>query len=251
MVRWLMLLTLALALIAACGSSDDDPTRTTNQAGSPASTAAATTQPATGPAATNAAVDAAPPDIQVVTYTLGEPESSGIFYVYGYVENAGASTAQQVQVIASFYDAAGAILGSSESSVPLVITAGGQAPFTAYVQDVEQSAVSETRIQTQFEPYDPASFEGAMFLTTFDVPQINWTGSGWTGEVTNTGTVGAHIVAVYAAALDANGDVIVVSFAYTDLDALAPGAMSPFSIHTAEGFPAPASTIAYAFGYVD
>lgn len=283
LTRWLLMVGFVVVLIAGCSGDDEDPTRTTNQTGATATTAAtnppvdeptetsapaatatdsateteaatATSAPTSTTTATStpeptATPEASPPDIQVMKSKTGQPNSIGAFTVDGYVQNLGETAAQEVQVVVSLYDATGTILGSNEASVPAVITAGAQAPFTAYIGDVDFNAVAETRFLTQFQPLDPDSFGGSFYITTFEVPQINWTGAGWAGEVTNTGEAGAEFVTIYAASLDAAGEVIVVNFGYSDLDALNPGVVSPFTIRTDSDLPAPTSTIVYVIGH--
>lgn len=280
MSRWLMLLPLVIVLIAACGGDDDAPTRTTNSTTDPTSTgasgqatatpaapestptsaptvteaasptpAATATPVATSTPAPTATPEASPPDIQVVQWTRVMASYGTAVYVMGYVQNHGETAAQDVQVVVSLRDAAGSIIGSTDSQVPAVVTAGAQAPFRATITDIDPAAVASVDLLTQFEPFDPDDFVAGYWITDIEIVQANWTGSSWAGEIRNVGDVGTQLVAVYLCALDAGGAVIWCDYSYADLDEIAPGATSPYTVSiTQDGLPTPASSIAYAIG---
>lgn len=270
-----------LFVFVACGGGDDDPTRTTNQTASStpdatsapaqatqtsapeatatdAATATAvvttTPEPTATPAATEtpgatATSEVAPADVQVGRYRIvPDPFVNTFAYVVGYVQNHGESDAQDVQVVVSAFDAAGAIIGSGEAFAPSLVTAGAQAPFRMLLSDIDPAAIARVDIQTQFAPYDPDGFLADYYITTFEVLQVNWDGAGWVGQVTNIGEAATNSIAIYVAGLDEAGDVIYANFSYADLDQIAPGLTSPFTVGAQSDLPAPATIITYAIG---
>lgn len=269
-MRYVLLLpVLALMLFAAGCGTTGEPTRTTNSSTDPtATTAPASGSPAAGsgspeatsttgapaPAATSTpeatAIPAAtPPDVQVMQWKQ-TPTSYGGVYVMGYVQNLGETAAQDVQVVISLRDATGNIVGSTNAFVPDVITAGAQAPFHASISQVDPANIASVDLVTQFETFEADGFAADFWYTDLDVSQANWTDAGWSGEVTNVGEQSAKAVSVHLCALNADGTIIWCNSGYADLEELAPGAGSPYSINIYEdGLPTPASMITYAIGH--
>ncbi|MGI8588816.1 MAG: FxLYD domain-containing protein [Chloroflexia bacterium] len=162
-------------------------------------------------------------------------DSIGIDHVIGVIQNTGTGPVDQIKVVASWNDASGATVATGDDNLlSLVILAPGQkAPFD--VDLLAKAPVNaKLQMQTQAASYDPNGlilFPPAQGLTV----EGDKLGKGSfsttvTGRVVNKGKLPATLVGILVIGYDAKGKVIDVADGSPELDPIAPGANSPFSV---------------------
>jgi hypothetical protein len=182
-------------------------------------------QPAPNPAPTEILVVS----FQGVTDYVG---SSGNYYVVGEVLNTSDQSLRSVEVLASYYDAAGELMGTGSTFVELGIIDGGSiAPFKLEEIDV---------------PSPPASFKlrADYLLTGQSLLQLevlsergSLDGEGQhriAGEVRNPHDFPVKSPEVVVTYYDARHDVVAVETASSELEVLQPGESAAFKVVLAE-----------------
>jgi hypothetical protein len=258
-MRWLGIIVTALAL-SACSSSTKTNTTSATSTARPSATAKAGASPAT--------ISASPPAAGVADTATTAPNpttSSGADVVvskwkttpgtnnvafFGYVTNQGDADAFQVQVTATFYDAAGTVLGSSNAGVIRpIIPAGEISPFRGAVMSVDAGTVADTKFQVQFRDKDPGGILRSLYSFDVKVTQAQFTDKRLTGEVQNTGDKAVSLVAVLAIAYDANGDVLGVEQTFAKLQQIPAGETSAFDTPVSGYDTAPAKFDTFVYGH--
>jgi hypothetical protein len=154
------------------------------------------------------------------------------YHVVGEVQNRTAGPVHNVKVIASFFNAAGNLVGTDYSYVYLdAVEPGQRAPFHLSLLSAPQDlvryelSIEWTRgparghfvrgLQITSHATRPAGFDDAAYIF---------------GQVANTGDSPARFVKVAATLYDAQGRVVQTELGYASLDQIAPGGSSPFEI---------------------
>jgi len=205
--------TQAVSLTDTAGVPEPTPSPTTTPP------PVATEPPASVPTAVSAVA------FQGVTDYVAD---SGSHYLVGEVLNTTGDNLRFVEILASFYDAGGQLVGTGSTFTELgIIEAGSTAPFELVTLD---------------PPPSLASYKlWADFLTTDLVPQrldivshsASVTDSGWytiTGEIRNPHEVTVRFPEIVATYYNATHQVVRVEVAFSELDALQPGQASPFEV---------------------
>jgi hypothetical protein len=149
------------------------------------------------------------------------------FYLPGEVRNTGGANCEFVRVVAAFYDAEGTVVAVAPTvALKDVVPAGGKAPFELSAAGVPEFDRYELWVEgtpTGKEPY--AGFE-------IDVGREYEAHGAYhlVGRVVNTGDRAYESVRVLATFYDAEGRVVRVGFAFTELDVVPAGGSSPFDV---------------------
>ena len=186
----------------------------------------APSSPPTSSAEVVATSTPAVPALEVVNYTAYEEEEH--IYVVGEVQNNSDSPMRRCEAIATLYDRDGKVAGTGHAYVAPVssIAAGGTYPFDLYISDPREGGVN-LKFQIVGEPTNKTSRQDVVVLSHELYSQYEWA-LALRGEVQNSGSEPADTVCVTATLRDKQGNVIGMLRAYSMLDPLPPGAVSPF-----------------------
>ena len=171
------------------------------------------------------------PGVSILSHSLYR-DAGGWYFVVGEVKNTGSQAVTYVEVVATFYNSVGRVVGiHSTSTMIFVVLANQKTPF--------QIAVLERTILPQIDHYELAIAD-AMVLpeqpyTTFTIlnQSSSTNGMGYyevAGRVQNTGSRTALLVTVSATFYDSAGTVVAVGSATTDPSTLAAGQTAPFDL---------------------
>jgi hypothetical protein len=183
--------------------------------------------------------------VPVIQYTYAQTTNNGIsilshssylgdlgdFHVIGEVQNNAVNPMEFVEITATFYDAAGKVVGTGSGYTDMEILRPAEtSSFEILLTEEEQSKkidnyeLSVSGDET-FEP-KPANLKlnvGDSFTDSIDTYHI-------VGEVTNQGDQITKFVEVAGAFYNDQNQVVAVGFSYTDPSDLSPGATAPFEI---------------------
>jgi hypothetical protein len=220
----LPILLVGILLLVACG-------RTTT---APATAPVPTITPAPTPAPTLTLTLTPAPTL---TPTTAKPQIKGItdyfetdyYYLVGEILNSSDSNINFVEVVATFYDEAGTVIGTA---------------FTyTYIDIVLSNDTAPFEISSYPDEIQPASYKlGCDYQTTKEQPfaglsikshSASIDDMGYykiVGEVENNSTMPAEFVEVLATFYNSSGDVIGVAFTYTYIDVVEAGDTVPFEL---------------------
>lgn len=192
------------------------------------------------------ALSSSPPDVtvepsvelEIGKYTFIPPGEFTAAAIVGYVTNTGNTAAENVQIVASLENASGKTVATGESTSHLdIIGAGEKSPFYAELQPDKPPKYAKVVFDLSAQPRGSDEFfygadaEGLVIQdATESLPEDEFDYYTITGRVRNTGDKPAEQVEVIAILYDQNDNPISLYAGYTQLDRLAPGRTSPFSV---------------------
>lgn len=147
-------------------------------------------------------------------------------YIVGEVLNGTAGPQQFIQIVATFYNAAGRVVGTDFTYTSRSIVGAGQkSPFL--LVDVPTAHHYKLTVDGRASTRGPV---GKMALVT-GVPTIEEDGySHFVGEVTNKNSTKVDFVEVIGTIYDSVGRVLWTDFTFTNPSSLAPGQTAPFDL---------------------
>jgi len=242
----LVSISALIMVVMACGSS---PTTTTTQfdATTSASQGISSSSSSAAPKATP--TTAAKISLEVGSYTHFT-DSIGSLWFVGEVVNNGDAAAGSVDVALSLLDDAGSVAAVGSDTISY-IAPNGKYPFHILITSAPPSWTKE-KIQIQGTAIGPASFLVPYVALKTDNITGHMSSFGTfqlTGSVSNTGQKTATLVHIAASAYDKDGNVVDVADTYAELNEIAPGADSPFSIDFLNLNKAPASYAVFVDSY--
>jgi hypothetical protein len=156
------------------------------------------------------------------------------FFVVGEAINGGAAAIYGVTVIATFYDAAGNLVGATQSVAFLPQTVPTQAnPFKLQLANAP-STVSSYELTLRWDELSIGSFDRAT-ITREEVRQEN--GIEITGDIRNDVGTNLQNLVVVATFSDARGAIFDVGPGRASVSNLLPGDMATFSVQTRQAIP--------------
>jgi hypothetical protein len=183
--------------------------------------------------------------VSAVQYTYAQTTNNGIsilshssylgdigdFHVIGEVQNNAANPMEFVEITATFYDAAGNVVGTGSGYTDMdILRPAETSSFEILLTEEEQSKkIDNYKLSVSgdetLEP-KPANLKlnvGDSFTDSIDTYHV-------VGEVTNQGDQITKFVEVAGAFYNDQNQVVAVGFSYTDPSDLSPGATAPFGI---------------------
>jgi hypothetical protein len=183
--------------------------------------------------------------VSAVQYTYAQTTNNGIsilshssylgdigdFHVIGEVQNNAANPMEFVEITATFYDAAGNVVGTGSGYTDMdILRPAETSSFEILLTEEEQSKkIDNYKLSVSgdetLEP-KPANLKlnvGDSFTDSIDTYHV-------VGEVTNQGDQITKFVEVAGAFYNDQNQVVAVGFSYTDPSDLSPGATAPFEI---------------------
>jgi hypothetical protein len=190
--------------------------------------------------------------VDLVDYTTYKPKYGGRRAV-GYLKNNGSADASRVEIIATFKDGAGKIVGTSGDDCYCLLRPGDFFPFS-----VGQSSSDPEFVSVEFQVvYQTATArDKTYYYNEFQVNDVNvvppagYTGLKVLGTVKNSGSGTAAGVMILVLITDQAGKTIDVESAYSRLDSMPPGATSPFEVELDNATQAPVVKVA-VYGRTD
>ena len=169
-------------------------------------------------------------DISILSQT-SYVDSIDYFHVVGEVQNNAATPMEFVEITATFYDAAGKVVGTGSGYTDMdILRPAERSPFEILLTDTEQSKKTDNyKLSVSGDETiesKPANLKlnvGDSFTDSIDNYHI-------VGEVTNQGDQITKFVEVAGAFYNDQNQVVAVGFSYTDPSDLSPGATAPFEI---------------------
>jgi len=205
------------------------PQETTVPTNPPTAEATATETPI--PTATPVPTETAAPTEAVDDVTFqgvtGYLASTGSYYLVGEVLNRTTDTLRFVEVLATFYDGNGQVMGTSSTFTELSsIGPGGTAPFKMTAPDLSQLGRYELEVDHETTSQPPILLEIVNHGGTPD-------SGGWyriMGEVRNPHDFTVKFPEIMATFYNGAHEVVRVEVAFAQADPLAPGQTSPFEV---------------------
>ena len=204
------------------------PTQTPVPTDTPAPTD--TPPPTDTPAPTPSPVPGEPTavEFQGVTDYLA---ASGSHYLVGEVLNETADSLRFVEILATFYDDAGQVVGTGSTFTELsIVKPGSSAPFKLTTLNPPQVGNYDLRVDYATTTQSPITLEVLGHTGTTD-------GSGWyrvTGEVRNPHDFAVKFPEIVATFYSATHDVLRVEGVFAEADLLEPGQVSSFEVVVTE-----------------
>jgi hypothetical protein len=165
-------------------------------------------------------------DVQVAKSKFGEPRA------IGYIKNNGSVDLDGIQIVATFKDAGGKIVGTN-SDFGILLRPNDIYPFS--ISSSTEFAIAS--IQLSYREATQSDRDDALrdfqFSDTNVVPPGSSGHAKVVGNVKNVGTVTGHSIVVDVLVTDASGKTLDVSGSYIELKELAPGQTSPFQVSLA------------------
>lgn len=190
------------------------------------------------------------PRLEMVDYTTYKPDYSGRRAV-GYVKNTGTVDLAGVQVIATFKDASGRIVGTHNDDCSCILRPNDFFPFSIGQSSSDPDFSS---VEFQLSSRAATNSDRNFYYNDFEVSNINvvppasYTGLKVLGTVKNTGSGTADLTHINVLITDAGGKVIDVASGFSQLDSIAPGVSSPFQVEFDHATSAPNVKVAvYSF----
>jgi hypothetical protein len=170
-------------------------------------------------------------DTETTHLTIPSHQSyiDGDYYtIIGEVENTSDQPMEFVKVVATLYDDAGKVVGTTSTYTLLdAILAGGKSPFELSTSHWEGGKSYSVQVQGR---------EGSLGRDNLVINSHKSSQSGnylsIDGEIVNHGSTPAEFVKIIATLYDADGKVVGEGYSYSTLDKIPPGGTSPFEIST-------------------
>jgi hypothetical protein len=209
----------AAALLCSCGSAGAKTSAVTSLSG--------TSTPVSG-TKTTAASTPAHPALQIMGVTSYIDEN-GYYNLVGEVLNSGDYNMENVDIIATYYDTSGKVIGTADANTELyVISKNVSAPFNI-IPDSNKIQPATYKLDVQADMTNDRPFSGLTVQN--DSTSIDDTGSyAITGQVKNASTQPADEVKIIATYYDAAKNVIGTSFVYANDAEIAAGHISTFEL---------------------
>jgi hypothetical protein len=215
----LLSVVFAAALFCSCGSAAAKTSAVT--------TVSVTSTPVSGTKTTVTSTPAHPAlQIMGVTSYLDE---NGYYNLVGEVLNSGDYNMENVDIIATYYDTSGKVIGTADANTELyVISKNVSAPFNI-IPDSNKIQPATYKLDVQADMTGDQPFSGLTVQS--DSTSIDDTGCyDITGQVKNASTQPADEVKIIATYYDAGKNVIGTSFVYTKDAEIAAGHISAFDL---------------------
>jgi Na+-transporting methylmalonyl-CoA/oxaloacetate decarboxylase gamma subunit len=152
---------------------------------------------------------------------------TGSHYLVGEVLNTTDDSLRFIEVLATFYDAAGQVTGTGSTFAELgIVEPGSTAPFKLTTLGAPDIARYDLRVDYQTTMQSPIRLEITGHSGAAD-------GTGWyrvAGEVRNPHDFAVKFPEIVATYYSATHDVLRVEANFSDLDVLEPGQSSPFEV---------------------
>jgi hypothetical protein len=219
MKRFLLVpLIFVIALLCSCGSPGTSKTAVVTTSSALASTTVSGGK-------TSTTTTPAHPVLQTVGVTSYTDEN-GYYHLVGEVLNSGNSNMENVEIIATYYDSSGTVIGTGDTDTELyVLPVNTATPF-----DVLKKIQPATyQLTVQGDPTTDQPFPGLTIQNT--ATSIDDTGCyDITGQVNNSSANPAGEVKIIATYYDANKNVIGTAFVYTKDSEVAAGHITTFDL---------------------
>jgi hypothetical protein len=223
----LFILVIGILLLSACGETTTAPTPT------PTSTPTSTPTPTPIPTLTST------PTTTTTTPKVppAEPQIRGVtdyfdmdyYYLVGEVFNSTDSSINFVEVVATFYDDTGTVIGTAFTYTALdIILPNDAAPFeiSSYPDEIQPASY---KLSCDYQTTEEQPFAGLSIKSrSTSIDDMGYYKI--VGELENTSTMPAEFVAVIATFYNSSGDVIDVAFTYTNIDVVKAGDTAPFEL---------------------
>lgn len=210
----------------------------------PTDTPTATAIPTETPVAPTVTPTQAPATLHVKSSRGFRTSSS--YYIVGEVYNGLPASRYFTQVIATFYDANGQLVGTEDSYTFLTMTMPGHVnPFRIILSNAP-SSIARYELALTSNSSGGLQYRNIAVLST--LVRDNF-GVEVFGEVQNNQEREVRNAEVAATFYDAGGEVVNVDFGFPSVTTLAPTATSPYKVSTFEDFTY-ASLIVQAQGYL-
>jgi hypothetical protein len=183
--------------------------------------------------------------VPIMQYTYAQTINTGInilsqtsyvdsidyFHVIGEVQNNAPESMEFVKITATFYDAAGKVVGTDFGYTTMdILRPAERSPFEILLTDKEQSQkIDNYKLSVSGDETfksKPANLKlnvGESFTDSIDNYHI-------VGEVTNQGGQVTKFVKIGGAFYNDQNQLVAVGFSYTDPSDLSPGVTAPFEI---------------------
>jgi hypothetical protein len=154
--------------------------------------------------------------------------ASGSHYVVGEVVNTTGDTLRFVEVLASFYDAGGQLVGTGSTFTELsIVEAGGSAPFKLATLNPPPS-LADYKLRTDYLTTDLALLRAEVVSHSEYVADNGW--HYIEGEIRNPNDFRVKFPKLVATYYNATHEVVRVEMAFSELDTLEPGQTSAFEV---------------------
>lgn len=151
------------------------------------------------------------------------------YYLVGEVFNSTDSSINFVEVVATFYDETGTVIGTAFTYTELdIILPNDTAPFeiSSYPDQIQPASY---KLSGDYQTTEEQPFAGLSIKShSASIDDIGYYKI--VGEVENTSTMPAEFVEVIATFYNSIGDVIGVAFTYTEIDVVEAGDTAPFEL---------------------
>ncbi len=154
--------------------------------------------------------------------------ASGSHYVVGEVVNTTGDNLRFVEVLASFYDAGGQLVGTGSTFTELsIVESGGSAPFKLATLDPPPS-LADYKLRTDYLTTDQALLRAEVVSHSEHVADNGW--HYIVGEIRNPNDFRVKFPKLVATYYNATHEVVRVEMAFCELDTLDPGQSSAFEV---------------------
>lgn len=169
------------------------------------------------------------PKLEVIDYQIVKNSTGDSGSVYGYIKNTGSVELGGIQIVGSFKDAAGKLVGT-DSDNAAVLKSGEIWPFELYkgtnftTVDLQLTSRPATQSDKRF------SYRDYQVNDSNIVPPGDYSHAKVVGTVKNIGSLTGNLIEVLVLVTDNDGKTLTVEYTFTEIDELPPGATSPFEI---------------------
>lgn len=235
----LSILVTGILLLSACGAPSAPPTPAPVPAPAPAPTPAPppTPLPAPVPAPAPPSAPAPSPTPTPPKVAPAKPQIKGVtgyfemeyYYLVGEVFNPSESNINFVEVVATFYNDAETVIGTSFTYTELdIILPDDTVPFeiSSYPDKIQPASC---KLSVDYQATEEQPFAGLIVKShSTSVDDMGYYKI--VGEVENTSNMPAEFVEIIATYYDSSGDVIGTDFTYTAIDVVEAGDTAPFEL---------------------
>ncbi|MFB3889099.1 MAG: FxLYD domain-containing protein [Candidatus Bathyarchaeia archaeon] len=156
--------------------------------------------------------------------------STGSYYIVGEVQNVGNQAYKYVEVIATFYNTNGSVVGTEFTYIELyVLHPSAKSPFK--ILFLEKNVVPLIDHYSLSVSYDPATARPGNLKILSNTSYVGQTGNlHVVGEIQNNGNNTANYVEVFATFYDTAGNVVAEESTFSNPSTLSAGQKAPFDI---------------------